>query len=237
MSVIILMKDEQLSRTEIGKRDKLRRIREASRALFLSRGYDDATIREIARMADVAQGTLFLYAASKRDLLFMLYNDIIEAAAAESLAVPHGELSLAEGLMRIALANVQAYTDDIAIARLGLVNLNLYDNSDQASRFMRLHGAVTDLVTRLLQAGREDGQLRQDFDVALTAGMVVSVMVEMLKTYIRSGIPDIARMMRDTHGQIAVILRGLGAGPEALEIRDARILGWLASPVHDPAKA
>lgn len=230
MSTIIPMKHEQLSRTEIGKRDKLRRIREASRALFLSRGYEEATIREIARLAEVAQGTLFLYAASKRDLLFMLYNDIIEAAAAESLAVPHAELSLAEALMHIALANVQAYTADIAIARLGLVNLNLYDDSDQASRFVALHGTVTDLVARLLRKGREDGRLSADFDVGLIAGMVISVMVEGLKTYLRADLPDIARMMRDTHGQIAVILRGLGAGPETLVIRDQRIAGWLASP-------
>ncbi|RQP05357.1 MAG: TetR/AcrR family transcriptional regulator [Paracoccus sp. BP8] len=230
MSTVIPMKHEQLSRTEIGKRDKLRRIREASRALFLSRGYEEATIREIARLAEVAQGTLFLYAASKRDLLFMLYNDIIEAAAAESLAVPHAELSLAEALMHIALANVQAYTADIAIARLGLVNLNLYDDSDQASRFVALHGTVTDLVARLLRKGREDGRLSADFDVGLIAGMVISVMVEGLKTYLRADLPDIARMMRDTHGQIAVILRGLGAGPETLVIRDQRIAGWLASP-------
>ncbi|MDQ7261399.1 helix-turn-helix domain containing protein [Paracoccus sp. PS-1] len=230
MSTVIPMKHEQLSRTEIGKRDKLRRIREASRALFLSRGYEEATIREIARLAEVAQGTLFLYAASKRDLLFMLYNDIIEAAAAESLAVPHAELSLAEALMHIALANVQAYTADIAIARLGLVNLNLYDDSDQASRFVALHGTVTDLVARLLREGRDDGRLSADFDVGLIAGMVISVMVEGLKTYLRADLPDIARMMRDTHGQIAVILRGLGAGPETLVIRDQRIAGWLASP-------
>lgn len=230
MSTVIPMKHEQLSRTEIGKRDKLRRIREASRALFLSRGYEEATIREIARLAEVAQGTLFLYAASKRDLLFMLYNDIIEAAAAESLAVPHAELSLAEALMHIALANVQAYTADIAIARLGLVNLNLYDDSDQASRFVALHGTVTDLVARLLRKGREDGRLSADFDVELIAGMVISVMVEGLKTYLRADLPDIARMMRDTHGQIAVILRGLGAGPETLVIRDQRIAGWLVSP-------
>lgn len=227
------MKDEQLSRTEAGKRDKLRRIREASRALFLSRGYDDATIRDIARMADVAQGTLFLYASSKRDLLFMLYNDIIEAAAGESLAVPHGDLSLAETMMRIALANVQAYTDDIAIARLGLLNLNLYDQSEQAARFVTLHGTVTDLITRLLRDGREEGRLNQDFDVALIAGMVVSVMVEMLKSYLRADIPDIARMMRDTHGQLVVILRGLGASPETLAIRDSRFAGWL--PLSPPA--
>ncbi|UFM64151.1 TetR/AcrR family transcriptional regulator [Paracoccus sp. MA] len=230
MSTVIPMKHEQLSRTEIGKRDKLRRIREASRALFLSRGYEEATIREIARLAEVAQGTLFLYAASKRDLLFMLYNDIIEAAAAESLAVPHAELSLAEALMHIVLANVQAYTADIAIARLGLVNLNLYDDSDQASRFVALHGTVTDLVARLLREGRQDGRLSADFDVELIAGMVISVMVEGLKTYLRADLPDIARMMRDTHGQIAVILRGLGAGPETLVIRDQRIAGWLVSP-------
>ena len=47
----------------------------AARALFVGKGYDEATMRDIARLADVGLGTLFLYAADKRDLLFLAYDD------------------------------------------------------------------------------------------------------------------------------------------------------------------
>jgi AcrR family transcriptional regulator len=47
-----------------------RRLREAAHKVFLERGYEGATTREIAARAEIAMGTLFIYATEKRDLLF-----------------------------------------------------------------------------------------------------------------------------------------------------------------------
>jgi AcrR family transcriptional regulator len=62
-------------RREFNKRDKLTRIRNAARALFLEKGFEQTTTREIALRAGVAIGTLFLYATDKRDLLLLLFDD------------------------------------------------------------------------------------------------------------------------------------------------------------------
>ena len=61
-----------ISVRERNRRDKLQRITAAARALFVEKGFDETTTREIARRADVALGTLFLYATDKRDLLFLI---------------------------------------------------------------------------------------------------------------------------------------------------------------------
>jgi len=53
---------------ERNKAERRRRIKEAALAAFTEKGYDRATTREIAKLAGVAQGTLFLYARDKRDL-------------------------------------------------------------------------------------------------------------------------------------------------------------------------
>ena len=63
---------------EQNKIDKLRRISEAARALFIERGFDDATTREIALRAGVGIGTVFTYAENKRDLLFLIANDDLD---------------------------------------------------------------------------------------------------------------------------------------------------------------
>jgi AcrR family transcriptional regulator len=62
-------------RRELNKRDKLARIRSAARGLFLEKGFDETTTREIALRAGVAIGTLFLYANDKRDLLLLLFDE------------------------------------------------------------------------------------------------------------------------------------------------------------------
>ena len=64
------MTDREPGQRERNKLEKLRRIKEAARALFISKGFDETTIREIASVAEVGLGTVFVYAENKRDLLF-----------------------------------------------------------------------------------------------------------------------------------------------------------------------
>ena len=54
---------------EKNKIEKLQRIREAARELFVKKGFDETTTREIAVRAGVGIGTVFTYAENKRDLL------------------------------------------------------------------------------------------------------------------------------------------------------------------------
>ena len=68
------------------KAEKLQRIRKAARALFVKRGYDDTTMRDIAKRADVGFGTLFTYASDKRDMLFLIFNDELDNVVADSFA-------------------------------------------------------------------------------------------------------------------------------------------------------
>jgi AcrR family transcriptional regulator len=69
----------EIGRREANKRDKLARIRAAACDIFMRKGFDAATVREIAECAGVAFGTLFLYAEDKRDLLLLLFDDELEA--------------------------------------------------------------------------------------------------------------------------------------------------------------
>ena len=56
--------------------------------VFARRGYAAATIRTIAREAHVAQGTIYLYFPSKRDILLALYRSMILESFEEILARP-----------------------------------------------------------------------------------------------------------------------------------------------------
>lgn len=67
--------DRGLSRRERNKLDKKRRIVEASRALFKRQGFENTTTQQVAREADIATGTLFLYARTKEDLLVLSFKE------------------------------------------------------------------------------------------------------------------------------------------------------------------
>lgn len=62
------------SRRQANKQDKLERITVAAQTLFATKGITDVTTSQIAREAGVAAGTLFLYAKTKGELLFLAQN-------------------------------------------------------------------------------------------------------------------------------------------------------------------
>jgi len=47
-------------------------IAKASARLFIKKGYDQTTVREIAKACDMAMGTLYHYVGSKEDVLFLV---------------------------------------------------------------------------------------------------------------------------------------------------------------------
>jgi len=69
-------------RRERNKQDKQDRIFTAAAELFAQHGYAAVTTQQIADRADVAIGTLFRYAATKAELLLMVYNERYREAIA-----------------------------------------------------------------------------------------------------------------------------------------------------------
>lgn len=63
-------------------------ILDAAMKVFAQRGYSAATIRAIAREANIAQGTIYLYFPSKRDILLALYRSMILESLEEIMARP-----------------------------------------------------------------------------------------------------------------------------------------------------
>jgi AcrR family transcriptional regulator len=56
--------------------DRRAQILTAAEAVFSDRGYHGATIHEIAERAGLAEGTIYLYFASKRDLLLATWDQV-----------------------------------------------------------------------------------------------------------------------------------------------------------------
>jgi AcrR family transcriptional regulator len=78
--------DQPVPRRERKKQEKEERILEAAAAVFARKGFHRATVREIAELADVADGTIYNYYANKRDLLVAMTRHVIAGSTGEALA-------------------------------------------------------------------------------------------------------------------------------------------------------
>ena len=105
-----------LTRREQQKLDKRERIRDAAWELFTTVGYEDTTTKAVAARADIASGTLFLYASDKRDLLCLVMHDRLATVVdARFETLPRGA-PLLEQLMHVFRGLFQMYGEHSNVA-------------------------------------------------------------------------------------------------------------------------
>jgi len=139
-----------------GKAQKLRRIRDAARALFIEKGYDDTTTREIAHRAGVGLGTLFTYAADKRDLLFLIFNDELEAVAARAFAEP-GKAPFIDQLIAAFHEFYAFFAKQPHLARFMLRELTFYVTGVEARRFQRHREQIVVNLAEMVRRAKQQG--------------------------------------------------------------------------------
>ena len=77
-------------RTAEGEAARLR-LYEAAIALIGERGYEAATLRDVAARAGVSPALLYRYFPNKRAVVLALYDELSERFAQEAMAMPRGK--------------------------------------------------------------------------------------------------------------------------------------------------
>jgi len=59
-------------------KDKRKQIVQGALKLFLTKGYSETTVREIANNSNISMGTLYNYINRKEDILYLVYTDMLD---------------------------------------------------------------------------------------------------------------------------------------------------------------
>jgi len=145
-------------------------IAQAALEVFSARGYGEATVREIARRAGVAEGTVYLYFRSKRDLLVAAWESLAFAGVLGPLrqaeAVPPG--SEERVLAAILRDQFQMLLRHGSFFRLVMHRADVDPEFRRRTR-ARVRQFLAE-VTELLQRGVRRGVVaRLDFEVVVRA--------------------------------------------------------------------
>lgn len=158
---------------ERGKRERLRRIKEAAHEAFRTQGYKGASTREIARQADVSIGTLFVYAQDKRDLLFLVLNEDLDPLFRQALSGVLPDAPVLDQLVSLLRPIYEYFAAEPELARASLREMGHFDPRSpeagkQAKRYNdRMTGWRDALAAILLLTKKESpAQGRQRLQVA-----------------------------------------------------------------------
>lgn len=100
-----------------GKERRRNQIKDAAREVFVERGYELATTREIAERAEVSLGTLFAYAPTKSELLLMIVNDDLEELRRDALNAVPDDTPLIDALSEMGRQDLVYWAKHPEIAR------------------------------------------------------------------------------------------------------------------------
>jgi AcrR family transcriptional regulator len=156
-------------RREQQKLDKRERIRAAAWELFTTVGYDDTTTKAVAARADVAAGTLFLYARDKQDLLcLVMCARLGDTTDARFATLPRGA-ALIDQLLHVFRGLFQMYGEHPGVAASFIKH---YPGSDgpNGQELNALTFGFLHRLGQLVQAAQARGEVAADVEPMRAAG-------------------------------------------------------------------
>lgn len=211
-----------LGQRERNKRDKLQRIKNAARELFVTRGYDDTTTREIAVRAGVGMGTVFTYADNKRDLLFLIANEDLEQITLKSEGEISPDASLMANLMVVFGNHYRYFMQQPELSRLMLREMLFYDSGQQSNRFKTTREKVISLVCRSVGFARDNKSIARTVDDSLAGWVLFCIYQVELRSWLATGVLDLEAGVEHLRRALQLCLVGLSATESALQVSKRR---------------
>lgn len=147
------------SRRERLKREREARILDAAATVFARKGFHQATIHEIAELADVADGTIYNYYANKRALLLAMVRHVVADSASDVLEQFHtqDDRGFLAAILRDRFSMVERNSDFVR-AMLAEV---WTDGEFRRQYFSVVIAPLLELMERYLQERIDAGTMRQ----------------------------------------------------------------------------
>jgi AcrR family transcriptional regulator len=196
------------------KLEKLRRIKDAAQSLFLAKGFDDTTMREIAVRAGVGLGTIFLYAKNKRDLLFLTINEELESVTSEAENAVNPKGPLIDNLLAVAKLHYQFFGRQPALSRLVLREMIFYDSGAQAPPFHKTRDRLIRLFGRTIELAIANCEIAPS-EPPLFAGWTLFCIFQVeLRRWLASDVTHLRAGLNQLERAFRMLIVGFGLAPE-----------------------
>ena len=171
------------SRNSIG--DKRAAILRAATRVFARNGYFNSKVADIARAAEVADGTVYLYFKSKEEILHSIFDQNMAEAIAAGRRLIENLDDPREKLRRIAKLHLERLGADRDLAVVFQVELR------GSTKFMEEFSAAgfaeyLALLRRTFEEGQRAGVFRKELNAKVAAKILFGALDEMATNWIIS---------------------------------------------------
>ena len=184
-------------------------ILRAATRVFARNGYFNSKVADIARAADVADGTVYLYFKSKEEILHSIFDQNMAEAIVSGRKLIEKISDPKEKLRRIAVLHLERLGADRDLAIVFQVELR------GSTKFMREFSAAgfaeyLGLLRKTFEEGQRSGVFRKNLNAKLVSKILFGALDEMATNWIISKrsykLEPMAEVVMD------VFLNGVGSG-------------------------
>lgn len=165
--------------------DKREAILRAAIEVFARNGYFNAKVSDIARAANIADGTVYLYFKSKEEILHSIFDRTMADGIAQAKRQLSEHVNPLEKLRSLARLHLQRLGADRELAIVFQVELR------GSTKFMEEFSAAgfaeyLNLIREIIAAGQRENVFREDVHAKVCAKILYGALDEMATNWILS---------------------------------------------------
>jgi len=185
-------------------------ILDAAAEVFARKGYENTSIAELARAAEISDGLVYRYFDGKRDVLFQVLARFYRRNLEKLDTAIAREIGFAARLRALVFTHLEVQLNEPGLCRLFISEVR-HAGDYPGSDIQELNRQYTEVFLRLLAEGRGDGEVRQDFDARTVRDVFFGGLEHLAWRAIHgSGTFDIAKAADDIS---ALVIHGLAKAP------------------------
>jgi AcrR family transcriptional regulator len=196
-------------RRERSKQDRLNRIKQAARTLFVKHGYDATTTRAIARSAKVGLGTIFRHVEDKSDLLILLFEEDHEQVTEAAFANLPPDGPFLDRLMTAFRSYYLYFAREPEFSRAVLREVTFYAGQMRLGRTVKAGDRITSRIERLIADARERGEIASDESDSMIALLIFEIYQAECRRWLHDHPPDVEQGLNSLRRSLSLIDRGL----------------------------
>jgi len=165
------LRPQKLTRRALAKQQTREKVLQAARDMFVERGYEGATIRDIARAAGMSTGAVFASFADKPELFDAILSEDFAALFDPMRDAAATAPSARDALVAMFSAAYRAHTAQLPLIQAALAAS--WTRTPEAEQLRRESlRPLRALVMEVLERGVERGELTRRFDLRLVSDVL-----------------------------------------------------------------
>ena len=158
--------------------DKHQKIIQAATHIFASKGFYNSKIADVAKEAEVADGTIYLYFKNKDDLLISIFETSIDTFIHSVKNTLEGVEDPIEKLHRFIRLHLELVQNNQDVAQVLQIELR------QSSKFMKEYAATKfgeylNVISQILEEGQQKGVFKKKINPFIVKRAIFGAIDEM----------------------------------------------------------